>query len=95
MSKTYTAADGRTITDEMIDRWCEAYDKGEFPEGERTVGEVVHGRPPLSSEGTVVLSVKVPIGMKVALDRRAKSQGVSTSSLARDAIAKELLTAKA
>lgn len=95
MSKAYTAADGRIITDEMINRWCDAYDKGEFPEGERTTGEVVYGRPPLSSEGTVVLSVKVPVGMKAALERRAKSQGMSASALARDAIAKELLAAEA
>lgn len=48
--KAYTAADGREVTEEMIDRWCEAYERGEFPEGERTVGGVVRGRPPLSNE---------------------------------------------
>jgi hypothetical protein len=45
----YIAANGQAITEEMIDGWCEAYGRGEFPEGERTVGGVVHGRPPLSS----------------------------------------------
>ena len=38
MSKTYVAANGKEITNEMIDRWCESYENGEFPEGERTVG---------------------------------------------------------
>ena len=57
MSKTYIAANGQEITEEMIDRWCESYEKGEFPEGEHTVGSVVLGRPPLSSgEATVTLS---------------------------------------
>lgn len=63
MSKAYTAANGQVITDEMIDTWCESYEHGEFPDGEHTVGGIVHGRPPLSSEGTATLSVKIPLGM--------------------------------
>ena len=49
----YIAANGQVITDALIDQWCEAYERGEFPEGERTVGGVVMGRPPLSMEKTV------------------------------------------
>ena len=55
MSKAYTAANGQVVTDEMIDTWCEAYEHGEFQDGENTVGGIVHGRPPLSSEGTATL----------------------------------------
>ncbi len=62
MSKTYTAANGQVVTDEMIDAWCESYEHGEFPDGEHTVGGIVHGRPPLSGEGTATLSVKIPLG---------------------------------
>lgn len=47
MGKTYTAANGQVVTDEMIDAWCESYEHGEFPDGEHTVGGIVHGRPPL------------------------------------------------
>lgn len=89
--KAYTAADGREVTEEMIDRWCEAYERGEFPEGERTVGGVVRGRPPLSNEGSAVISIKVPAGMKVAVERKARSQGMSTSAYARDALVDKLL----
>lgn len=46
MGKTYTAANGQVVTDEMIDAWCESYERGEFPDGEHTVGGIVHGRPP-------------------------------------------------
>ncbi len=46
----YKAIDGQEITEEMINNWCSSYDKGEFPEGEYTVGKVVMGRPPLSVE---------------------------------------------
>lgn len=91
MSKTYVAANGQEITDEMIDRWCSAYEAGEFPAGERTVGEVVYGRPPLSSEGTAVISIKVPVGMKAALERKAKAEGVTMSAAARGAISDWLL----
>lgn len=44
MSKGYIAANGQEITEEMIARWCEAYERGEFPEGERSSGQAVLGR---------------------------------------------------
>lgn len=53
--KEYTAANGMAFTDEDINRWCEYYDKGEFPPGEHTVGEVVMGRPPLSPDKNEIL----------------------------------------
>lgn len=92
MSRTYLAANGQTISDETIDRWCDAYERGEFPEGEHTVGNVVYGRPPLSQEGTAVLSIKVPVGMKRAIEQRAKDAGVSTSAFARAALSDKLLS---
>lgn len=91
MNERYIAANGQEITDEMIERWCSSYDKGEFPEGERTVGGVVRGRPPLSSEGTAVISVKVPVGMKRAIEQKARDEGLSTSAFARNALADKLL----
>ena len=75
MGKTYTTANGQVVTDEMIDAWCESYERGEFPDGEHTVGGIVHGRPPLSGEGTATLSVKIPLGMKEAIRRRAAAEG--------------------
>ena len=93
MSKAYTAANGQEITEEMIDRWCDAYERGEFPEGEHTVGEVVYGRPPLSSEGSAVLSIKVPISMKKAIERQAQKEGMTTSAYARSALADKLVAA--
>jgi hypothetical protein len=75
----------------MINRWNASYEKGEFPEGEHTVGGVVHGRPPLSQEGTVTFSVKIPIGMKAAIERAAKDEGTTPSAFARDAFTDKLL----
>lgn len=92
MSKGCVAANGQEITEEMIERWCEAYEHGEFPEGERSSGQVVLGRPPLSTEGTAVISIKVPVGMKVAVEHAAAEEGVSTSAYARAALADRLLS---
>ncbi len=61
---SYIAANGQEITEAMIGSWCDAYERGEFPDGERTVDEVAMGRPPLSAEKTVTLNVKIPVGMK-------------------------------
>lgn len=88
---SYVAANGQEITEEMIGRWCDAYDRGEFPEGEHTVGAVVYGRPPLSTEGTATISVKVPAGMKRAVERKAREAGMSTSAYTRAALADKLL----
>lgn len=82
MSKSYKASNGQEITEDMIDRWCASYEKGEFPKGEHTAGSVVYGRPPLSEgEATVTLSVKVPAGLKEAIEQNAKAKGVSSQRL--------------
>lgn len=38
--RKWAAANGQEITEEMVRRWCDAYERGEFPECERTVGGV-------------------------------------------------------
>ncbi len=91
MSGQRIAANGQEITEDTIDRWCDAYDRGEFPEGEHSVGKVVHGRPPLSSEGSVTFSIKIPLGMKKAIERQAESEGVSMGAYARSALTDKLL----
>lgn len=88
---SYIAANGQDVTEAMIDLWCESYEKGEFPAGEHTAGEVVYGRPPLSREGSAVVSVKVPIGMKLALERKASDARISSSEFARQALADKIL----
>ena len=93
--RTYTAADGHEITEGMIDRWCASYEAGEFPAGERTVGGVVRGRPPLSRDNdkTAVLTIKMPAGMKAAIVKKASDEGLSASAYARDVLASDLMSA--
>lgn len=90
---SYIAANGQEITEEMINSWCEAYERGDFPEGERTVGEVVMGRPPLSAEKTTTVTIKVPVGMKATLTRKAEENGVTMSAYVRNVLANDILAA--
>lgn len=92
MSKTYVAANGQELDGRTIDRWCEAYERGEFPEGEHTVGPVVEGRPPMTSDNSAVISIKVPKGMKIAAERNAKAAGMSLSAYVRSILAEGMLT---
>lgn len=88
---SYIAANGQEVTDAMIERWCASYERGEFPEGEHSVGGVVMGRPPLSTDKTTTLTIKIPVGMKAALVKRAREHGKTASGYTRELIAEELM----
>lgn len=45
MGKSWVAADGRTITDEMVERWERELETGEFFDKGVTVGGVIYGLP--------------------------------------------------
>lgn len=51
---------GETVTEEMIRGWSAALDQDKWPEGEHNAGPAAVGRPPMSPEGSSVISVKVP-----------------------------------
>ena len=80
MSRHYITASGTEITEEMINTWCEAYEKGVLPEGDYFHGPVVYGMPPHSNEKSLVLQVVIPEGMKKDIEKRAQSEGVSINS---------------
>ena len=44
-------------------------------------------------EGTATLSVKIPLGMKEAIRRRAAAEGMTPSEFARAALSEKLLAA--
>lgn len=85
------AENGQVVTEEMIDGWCEALDRDEWPKGWRNVGEIVDGKPSQSASGTETLSVKVPSAMKKAIDREAKDRGMTTSVYVRGVLAESLM----
>lgn len=45
MGGSWVTADGRTITDEMVERWERELETGEFFDKVVTVGGVVDGQP--------------------------------------------------
>lgn len=83
---------GKIVTEGMLDEVCAALDADEWPEGWRNVGGVV-GRPPMSPEGSTVLSVKVPPAMKQAIADKAQAAGVSTSVMVRAMLEESLHSA--
>jgi len=85
------AKNGQIITDEMIASWCADLDADQWPEGEHNIGPVITGRPPLSPDGAVVLSVKIPPAMKLAVEKKANTEGVSTSAMVRSLLAAGLI----
>lgn len=86
-----TASDGTVVTDAMIDGWCAALDRDEWPEGWRNVGDVREGVSATRESATETLSVKVPPSMKEAIDRRARVRGESTSAYVRAVLAESLI----
>lgn len=82
----YRVKGGSTLTDEDIDRLAEACERGEYP-GEP--GEWIvrpKGRPPISDETLVSVSVKFPRSMVAAMD----ATGSSRSEFIRKAVAAAL-----
>lgn len=77
------AEDGTPVTGNMILGWCEAYDRGELPNGYEVDGVVSRGRPPLHGERMATMTIRLPHSQKVALEREAKERGVPTSTYVR------------
>ena len=85
------AENGTVVTDAMIEEWESALERDEWPSGWENVGEIYEGRLPKPSTETVTLSLKVPVGMKRALEREAASEGKSTGAVARGILADGLM----
>ena len=88
------AENGQAVTEETIDSWCDALDRDEWPSGWRNVGEIVDGKPPQTASDTETLSIKVPSGMKKAIDREARDRGMTTSAYVRGVLAESLMASE-
>lgn len=86
---TYRTAKGTLLTDELLDEWAEACERGEYP---GTPGEIVVGRPRISVEDLATITFKLPKSQVAALDETAKRAGETRSqflrSLVNDALAR-------
>ncbi|MCI5825227.1 MAG: hypothetical protein MR006_00990 [Arcanobacterium sp.] len=89
---SFTATNGQMMTDKMMADLESIYAAGEFPPDEYSVGEVIHGTPrSLSPEGSSVLSVKVPLAMKRAIQAEAERENTTPSTLVRSIIARHMI----
>lgn len=82
------AENGKPVTQAMIDKWCEAYDAGNyFPENEETTA-VFWGVPNQTLSKTITF--KVSESLEKSIKSRSKQLGISTSDFCREAISNAL-----
>ena len=74
---TYRTAKGTLLTDELLDEWAEACERGEYP---GTPGEIVVGRPRISVEDLATITFKLPKSQVAALDETMKRAGETLGS---------------
>lgn len=84
--KEFKTSDGSAITDEHIEEMAEPWDRGDLY---GVGGEIVRGRPRLSTEPLEVISFKVPRSLAEAINRAARERGESRSVFLRNAAAAE------
>lgn len=58
MGESWVAMDGRTITDEMVERWERELETGDFFDKGVPVGGVVDGPPPSTTDGDILKMVE-------------------------------------
>ncbi|WP_423977728.1 hypothetical protein [Lancefieldella rimae] len=95
MKKVHTgivAENGQTVTEDMIAKWAEALDKDKWPSGWKNVGDIVEGKLPYATTSTETLSIKISKPVKIALDRSAKEEGVTTSAYVRSLLIDALVS---
>lgn len=87
---TYETMNGTVLTDELLDTWGEACERGEYP---GTPGEIVVGRPRLSHEDLATVTFKLPESQLEALDGAAKRAGATRSQFLRTLVGNALAQA--
>lgn len=84
---TYRTKKGTLLTDELLDEWADAYERGDYP---GTPGEIVVGRPRISAEELTTVTFKLPLSQAKALDDSAKRAGKTRSQFLRSLISNAL-----
>ena len=90
----FKAEGGITVTDDMLNAWADAAERGDYP-GLGGDGVVYSGRiPPTDAEldAETVRAVGLSDDLWDMVDARAKHSGVSVSEIVRQALVRELAT---
>ena len=76
MGKSWVAAGGRTITDEMVERWERELETGEFFDKGVTVGGVVDGQPhrSMDEDGGMMALLRRRL-VRMGDERKGKDRG--------------------
>lgn len=81
----YKLKSGKIVTDEMLEKDAEMFERGEWPEGDWI--PVVMGRPPLSStEESITVTFRMPRSRALACAAIAARHGMTRSQFIREAI---------
>ena len=88
-----TTKNGNVITDEQLDAWAEACERGEYP-GEPT-GEIIVGRPLMFGEEMNPVTFKMPLAKIRAVNDRAAELDLSRSDYLRMLVDADLAKASA
>jgi hypothetical protein len=89
----YKTKSGYIVTDEMMEEWGAACERGEYPgqTGEFIIAPV--GRPRLTSDELVAVTIKLPRGVVEKLDATAKQRNETRSALIREAVGSVIASA--
>ncbi|MEG0477604.1 MAG: toxin-antitoxin system antitoxin subunit [Raoultibacter sp.] len=90
MDKKFIAEGNVEITDELLDTWAEPWERGEIP-GVAAGFVSAPGRPRISEETSRVVSIRLPLSVISAMERKARRQGETRSQCMRNAIIADTL----
>ena len=90
VEKKFIAEGGTEVTDELLEKWAESWERGEIPG--RAAGFVAApGRPRISEEETQLVAFRLPVSIIKAVDRKAAENGENRSQRLREAVIADLL----
>jgi predicted HicB family RNase H-like nuclease len=83
----YKLVGGGALTEDDIERIGRECERGTYHEvtGSRVV------RPPIRWDGSVTIGVRMPPGLRAAIEGRAREQGMSMSAYMRSVLVSDLL----
>ncbi|MCL2654380.1 MAG: ribbon-helix-helix domain-containing protein [Coriobacteriia bacterium] len=80
--KVIGTSNGVEVTEEMLDRWADAFERDEWPEGKT----VIIGRPRLAADEVKPVTFRLSVSLLSALDRKAFANGGTRSEALREAV---------
>jgi len=90
MEKKFIGEGGIEITDELLEKWAQPWERGEVP-GIAAGFVSAPGRPRISEEETKVVALRLPISIINAIDLKAQRFGETRSQRIRLAVLADLM----